>query len=135
MIHTCFLTHVIQDKVFYKEGLYQFLVKANGYFSELKALIFLGDFFDLCTDSLEDIVNKQKNIFKLMHKFMLEKEISIFFTLGNHEIPVNGNYERKFKRRKRKFVKKLNKKLKKHLNKPNFFSTDCFCQYIILNKA
>ena len=66
-----------------------------------------------------------------MHK----KKISIFFTLGNHEIPVNGNYERKFKRRKRKFVKKLNKKLKKHLNINNFFSTDCFCQYIILNKA
>ncbi|MBA7519151.1 hypothetical protein ES705_11226 [subsurface metagenome] len=85
-----------------KDLFIQFLRKiVNGEFeTELRALIILGDFIDLCTDIPKTLLKREQiqEIFTLLLE--LKKNINLIFVLGNHEIPVTGDYDEKFKRRK-----------------------------------
>ena len=97
--------------------------------NDLQALIILGDFFDLCTDKPSTLFNNKqiKNILEILNKIKLEK--NLMFVLGNHEIPVTGNYDKKFKHRKTKFLERFKIGII-----DDFFKDEMFCQYIILKK-
>ena len=109
----------------------QFLRKIfNGEFgNELQALIILGDFIDLCTDIPETLLKSAKiqEIFTLLLE--VKKQKSLIFVLGNHEIPVTGDYDEKFQRRKKKFLLKF-----KNSNFNELFDSELFYQYILLKK-
>jgi len=100
----------------------------NGEFgNELQALIILGDFIDLCTDLPETLLKRKKvqEIFTLLLE--IKKKMNIIYALGNHEIPITGDYDKKFNRRKNKFLAKFSNSKFNEL-----FSRELFCQYIIL---
>ncbi len=102
----------------------------NGKFgNDLQKLIILGDFIDLCTDIPESIMarDKAREIFTLLLE--IKKKITIIYVLGNHEIPVTGDYDEKFVRRKEKFLRKFRNSDFKEL-----FNGDLFYQYLILKK-
>ncbi|MHA1985399.1 MAG: metallophosphoesterase [Promethearchaeota archaeon] len=102
----------------------------NGEFgNELQALIILGDFVDLCTDLPRTILGskKVKEIFTLLLE--IKKKMNLVFLLGNHEIPVTGNYDNKFEHRKKKFLDKFSNSTFKEL-----FDHELYYQYIILKK-
>ncbi|MFX1591127.1 MAG: metallophosphoesterase [Promethearchaeota archaeon] len=102
----------------------------NGIFgNELQALIILGDFIDLCTDLLEILLKREiiQEIFKLLLE--IKKKMNIIYILGNHEIPVTGDYDKKFNRRKEKFLKKF-----KNSNFNELFNEELLCQYVILKR-
>ncbi|MFX1305790.1 MAG: metallophosphoesterase [Promethearchaeota archaeon] len=102
----------------------------NGKFgNDLQKLIILGDFIDLCTDIPESIMarDKAREIFTLLLE--IKKKITIIYVLGNHEIPVTGDYDEKFVRRKEKFLRKFRNSDFKEL-----FNGDLFFQYLILKK-
>ncbi|MFW9972882.1 MAG: metallophosphoesterase [Candidatus Odinarchaeota archaeon] len=97
--------------------------------NELKALIIMGDFIDLCMDVPEHIVKREqiKEIFTLL--LDIKKLINLIFVLGNHEIPVTGDYDEKFKRRERKFLNKF-----KNSTFSDLFNEELYCQYVLLKK-
>lgn len=102
----------------------------NGEFSEeLQALIILGDFIDLCMDIPESILKREKiqKIFTLLLE--IKKSINLIFVLGNHEIPVTGDYDEKFKRREYKFLRKF-----KNSDFSELFNVELYCQYLLLKK-
>ncbi|UCC19474.1 MAG: metallophosphoesterase [Promethearchaeota archaeon] len=122
-----FLNHVIEDP------------------KNLKAIIILGDFFDIIMESVRDyckkilysggnddyINQKTKNyewIFKSLKK-LKEKDIKVYFTLGNHEIKILGNLDKWFYRRKEKLVEKFEKCNFQYLD---LFNLDQIWQYFIL---
>ncbi|UCD01874.1 MAG: metallophosphoesterase [Promethearchaeota archaeon] len=90
----------------------------------LQVVIILGDFFDIVMESVRDYCKKlyypeghryidqktenYEKIFLRLRK-LKEKGISIFFTLGNHEIKIIGNLEKWFSKRKKKLVEKFKK--------------------------
>ncbi|MFW9941810.1 MAG: metallophosphoesterase [Candidatus Thorarchaeota archaeon] len=115
-----------------KDLFIQFLRKVmNGeYGTELQALLILGDFIDLCTDTPETLLKRKQiqEIFTLLLE--IKKEINIVFILGNHEIPVTGDYDEKFKRRKEKFLKRFSNSNFSEL----FDNNEIYCQYILLKK-
>ncbi|MFX1377534.1 MAG: metallophosphoesterase [Promethearchaeota archaeon] len=110
----------------------QFLTKiTNGTFgNKLQALIILGDFIDLCTDIPKTLLERKKIqiIFSLLME--IKKKINVIFVLGNHEIPVTGDYDLKFKSRKDKFLKRFESS-----NFNELFDREFFCQYLILKKS
>jgi len=97
--------------------------------NELQALIILGDFIDLCMDVPERILKREKiqEIFKLL--LDIKKSINLIFVLGNHEIPVTGDYDEKFKRREHKFLRKF-----KNSDFSELFNVELYCQYLLLKK-
>jgi len=97
--------------------------------NELQALIILGDFIDLCMDVPERILKREKiqEIFKLL--LDIKKSINLIFVLGNHEIPVTGDYDEKFKRREHKFLRKF-----KTSDFSELFNVELYCQYLLLKK-
>ena len=97
--------------------------------NDLQALIILGDFFDLCTDNSSTLLNNKQiqNILKILNKIRIEK--NVVFVLGNHEIPVTGDYDEKFNRRKIKFLERFKIGIIDDL-----FNDNIFCQYIFLKK-
>ncbi|MFW9998881.1 MAG: metallophosphoesterase [Candidatus Hodarchaeota archaeon] len=102
----------------------------NGEFgSELQALIILGDFIDLCMDVPEGILKRKKiqEIFKLL--LDIKKSNNLIITLGNHEIPVTGDYDEKFKRREHKFLNKF-----KNSDFSELFNEELYCHYLLLKK-
>ncbi len=102
----------------------------NGEFgNDLQVLIILGDFIDLCTDTPIAILKREKiqEIFTLI--LQIKNNMNLIFVLGNHEIPVTGDYDEKFERRKKKFLNKF-----KHSNFFELFNGELFYQYIILTK-
>jgi len=102
----------------------------NGEFGEeIQALIILGDFIDLCMDVPERILKREKiqEIFTLL--LDIKKQINLIFVLGNHEIPVTGDYDEKFKRREYKFLRKF-----KNSDFSELFKQELYCQYLILKK-
>ncbi|MFX1346103.1 MAG: metallophosphoesterase [Promethearchaeota archaeon] len=115
-----------------KDLFIQFLRKVmNGeYGTELKALLILGDFIDLCTDTPETLLKRKQiqEIFTLLLE--IKKEINIVFILGNHEIPVTGDYDEKFRRRKEKFLRRFINSNFSEL----FDNNEIYCQYILLKK-
>ncbi|MCK4380320.1 MAG: metallophosphoesterase [Candidatus Lokiarchaeota archaeon] len=102
----------------------------NGEFGEkLQVLIILGDFIDLCMDIPERILKREKikEIFTLL--LDIKKSINLIFVLGNHEIPVTGDYDEKFKRRELKFLLKF-----KNSDFSELFNVELYCQYLLLKK-
>ena len=102
----------------------------NGEFGEeLQALIILGDFIDLCMDVPERILKRKKiqEIFTLL--LDIKKSINLIFVLGNHEIPVTGDYDEKFKRREQKFLLKF-----KNSDFSELFNEELYCHYLLLKK-
>ncbi|NVM35435.1 MAG: metallophosphoesterase [Candidatus Lokiarchaeota archaeon] len=98
--------------------------------NELQALIILGDFIDLCMDVPEHIVKRKKiqEIFILL--LDIKKSINLIFVLGNHEIPVTGDYDEKFKHRELKFLSKF-----KNSDFSELFNIELYCQYLLLKKC
>jgi UDP-2,3-diacylglucosamine pyrophosphatase LpxH len=115
-----------------KDQLIHFLRKIlNGEFgSDLKALLILGDFIDLCTDLPKTILQRKnvKEILKLIIE--IKKNIKIVFVLGNHEIAVTGDYDEKFKRRKEKYLRRF-----KDSNFTELFDEENYCQFLLLKKV
>lgn len=109
----------------------QFLKRViNGEFgSELQVFIILGDFIDLCTDLPRTLLKRKKiqEILKLLLE--LKEKMKLVFLLGNHEIPVTGDYDEKFERRKKKFLIKF-----KHTKFNELFDFELYCQYLLLKK-
>ena len=102
----------------------------NGEFgNDLQALIILGDFLDLCTDVPKNLLKDEKiqEIFTLLLK--IKNKMRLIFVLGNHEIPVTGEYDEKFTRRKKKFLIKF-----KNSDFKELFNSELFYQYILLKK-
>jgi UDP-2,3-diacylglucosamine pyrophosphatase LpxH len=112
-LFTQFLTSILNDE----------------YGNELQVLIILGDFIDLCTDIPKTLLEREKiqEIFRLLLK--IKKKLNLIFILGNHEIPVTGDYDEKFKVRKDKFLKRFESSDFNEL-----FDNKIFCQYLILKK-
>jgi len=102
----------------------------NGEFGdELQALIILGDFIDLCTDIPETLMKREKVQEILTLLLEIKKKKNIIYVLGNHEIPVTGDYDKKFNRRKEKFLAKF-----KSNNFNELFNEEIICQYVIIKK-
>ncbi len=114
-----------------KDLFIQFLRKiVNGEFeTELRALIILGDFIDLCTDLPKTLLKREQiqEIFTLLLE--IKRNINLIFVLGNHEIPVTGDYDEKFKRRKEKFLRRF-----KSSKFGELFDNEIYCQYLLLKK-
>ncbi|MFW9988247.1 MAG: metallophosphoesterase, partial [Candidatus Odinarchaeota archaeon] len=95
--------------------------------NELQALVILGDFIDLCMDVPKRLIKREKvqKIFNLL--LDIKKSINLVIVLGNHEIPVTGDYDEKFRRRELKFLIKFK-------NNPfsELFNKDLYCQYLLL---
>ncbi|MHA2007365.1 MAG: metallophosphoesterase [Promethearchaeota archaeon] len=109
----------------------QFLSRIiNGeYGNELQALIILGDFIDLCMDIPRTLLKRKKiqKIFTLLLE--IKKKMNLVFLLGNHEIPVTGDYDEKFERRKKKFLYKF-----RNCNFKDLFNKELYYQYALLKK-
>ena len=56
--------------------------------------------------------------------------MNLIFLLGNHEIPVTGDYDKKFERRKKKFLNKFRNSDFKEL-----FNNELYYQYALLKKG
>jgi UDP-2,3-diacylglucosamine pyrophosphatase LpxH len=115
-----------------KEDLFiQFLNRIiNGEFgNELQAFIILGDFIDLCTDLPQTLLSR-KNIQEILNLILeIKKKMNLIFLLGNHEIPVTGNLDEKFERRKKKFLNKFS-----NSNFKELFKDELYYQFVLLKK-
>ena len=115
-----------------KDQFIQFLREIlNGVFGEeLNSLLILGDFIDLCTDIPKILLERQKTqeIFNLLLE--IKQRLNLIFVLGNHEIPVIGNYDEKFKRRKEKYLRRF-----QNSDYEELFDKDIYCQYLLLKKG
>lgn len=115
-----------------KDQLIQFLKKIlKGEFGEdLKALLILGDFIDLCTD-LPKILLKREKIQEILTLLLeIKKKVNLIFILGNHEIPVTGDYDEKFERRKEKYLRRF-----KSSDFSELFDNEIYCQYLLIKKV
>ncbi len=72
----------------------------NNALKKLKALLILGDFFDLIIDTYKNISREFKKIYERLD-LIIKKEIHVITTLGNHEISIRKPYEKRFTRRKK----------------------------------
>ncbi|MFW9878918.1 MAG: metallophosphoesterase [Candidatus Thorarchaeota archaeon] len=103
----------------------------NGEFgNEINSLLILGDFIDLCTDIPKTLLKREKNqkIFNLLLE--IKKNMNLTFLLGNHEIPVTGDYDEKFSRRKEKFLRRF-----ENSDFSELFDNKIYCQYLLLKKV
>jgi UDP-2,3-diacylglucosamine pyrophosphatase LpxH len=97
--------------------------------NNLQTLIILGDFIDLLTDTTKTLLAREKIQEILTILIEIKKKSNLIIVLGNHEIPVTGDYDEKFKRRKERFLKRFDTSIFKEL-----FEKQYFCQYLILKK-
>jgi len=122
----------------------------------LKAIIILGDFFDLIMESVRDyckmvrypggftkgenyennlgyqyIDTRKKNYTKIFEQLRMlkDKGIKLFFTLGNHEINILGNLDRKYQKRKDKLLDQFTKN---NFQYNDLFNKDNTWQYYVL---
>ena len=95
----------------------------------LKALLILGDFFDLIMDTYKGISREFKDIYEHLDT-LIEKKIHVITTLGNHEISIRKPYEKRFTWRKKKLIRKFRRKKLRH----EFLTKKNVCQYILLRK-
>ncbi len=113
-----------------------FLERINsGFYGNLKALIILGDFVDLCFKKANYFADHFKEIFDLLENIYENENIHLLFSLGNHEIPVSvnpltGEYSESFENCKHNFLSKLRDSGFNY----NFINEDNIFQYIILQK-
>ena len=106
----------------------------RGDLPDLKALVILGDCFDLIMDTYEDLLQFRlyQNIldkFDILHQM---KEFHLIFALGNHEIPVVGDYNKTFTTNKNDMLQIFNNQQKKNNLKYSFFTNKIFTQYVLL---
>lgn len=115
-----------------EDQLIQFLrrILDGKYGIELKALLILGDFIDLCTDIPKILLKREKVQEILTLLLEIKKKMSIIFILGNHEIPVTGDYDEKFKRRKEKYLRKF-----KSSDFSDLFANENYCQFLLLKRV
>ncbi len=97
--------------------------------NNLQALIILGDFIDLCTDVTKTLLEREKVQEILNTLIGIKQKVDLILVLGNHEIPVTGDYDEKFKRRKERFLKRFERTKFKEL-----FESKFCCQYLVLKK-
>jgi UDP-2,3-diacylglucosamine pyrophosphatase LpxH len=108
----------------------------NGEFgNELQAFIILGDFIDLCTDLPRTLLKRKKVQEILTLLLEIKKKMNLVFLLGNHEIPVVGNYDKKFELRKKKYLNKFKIGEFKKYGFEELFNDDLYHQFIILKKC
>ncbi|MFW9973024.1 MAG: metallophosphoesterase [Candidatus Odinarchaeota archaeon] len=114
-----------------RELFIQFLTGiANGdYGNELQGLIILGDFIDLCTDIPKTLLAREKIQEILSLLLEIKNKMNLLFVLGNHEIPVTGDYDEKFEYRKVKFLIRFENSDFKEI-----FDERIFGQYLILKR-
>ncbi len=109
----------------------QFLKRVNNgeFGSELQAFIVLGDFIDLCTDTPGTLL-KRKKIQEILQLLLeLKEKMKLIFLLGNHEIPVTGDLDDKFVRRKKKYLNRF-----RNSNFKELFTDESYYQYALLKK-
>lgn len=107
----------------------QFLTNIiNGNFGKnLQTFIILGDFIDLCTDTPEFLLKREK-VQKILSLLVeIKKSMNLIYVLGNHEIPVTRDYDEKFTRRRKKFLDKFS-----NSDFNELFDEKFFCQYLLL---
>jgi len=123
---------------------------------KLQVIIILGDFFDIIMESVRDYCKtipypggftkgdryannigyqyadtKTKNYTRIFEQLRSLKEngIQIYFTLGNHEINILGNLDKKYYKRKKKLLDEFSKNNFKY---SKLFNLDNIWQYYIL---
>ena len=102
----------------------------------LKALIILGDCFDLIMDTHKDILTfgVYQKILERFNQFYEMEGFHLIFALGNHEVPVIGNYDKDFFENKKNMLNEFDY----HQNEENlnysFFNKDIFSQYVLLQQ-
>jgi UDP-2,3-diacylglucosamine pyrophosphatase LpxH len=107
----------------------------NGEFgNELQVLIILGDFIDLCTENPRTLMKRTKTQEILSLLLEIKRKLNLVFLLGNHEIPVIGNYDKKFESRKKKYLNKFNDSEIKKYGFEELFDNELYYQFIILRK-
>lgn len=104
------------------------------YLKNLKALIILGDCFDIIMDNYEDfyeykLYNDILNKFNILHKM---KDFKLIFALGNHEVSVKDDYDKNFLIEKSSFLDEFNEVNKQFGDKYSFLTKNNFFQYVIL---
>ena len=110
-------------------------IEDGDYGNNLKALIILGDFFDLIMKSPSSFSENEEyqEIFKILNTLQRNHNLHIIFTPGNHEIPIWGNEDLRFNRRKRRLIKKFKKPFQRNNIGVDILNEYNFCQYIILD--
>jgi len=109
----------------------------NESLKNLKALVILGDCFDLIMDTFQnfyeyDLYKQILNKFNVLHN---RKDFHLVFALGNHEVSVTGDYDAIFLNEKEKLLNKFNE-INKQLNRNySFFTPENFSQYVILKSG
>ncbi len=97
----------------------------------LKALVILGDFFDLIWNTIENLCSNKVfvDIYNILQAIN-NNGVEIIFALGNHEIPTGGFYNFEFEKRKKDFLEKL------RVNRfyYNFLNEFTVCQYVIFGQ-
>ncbi|NVM34298.1 MAG: metallophosphoesterase [Candidatus Lokiarchaeota archaeon] len=105
--------------------------RVSGNLQHLRALVILGDFFDLIWSTIENLSNNKdfNKIYNILQAIR-NNSVEIVIALGNHEIPTGGFYNLEFEERKMLFLEKL------RLNGfyYNFLNEFTVCQYVILGQ-
>lgn len=106
----------------------------RGDLPDLKALIILGDCLDLIMDTYEDLLQfgLYHNILDKFETLHQMKDFHLVFALGNHEIPVVGDYNNAFTTNKNIMLQTFNDQQKKMNLNYSFFTKDIFTQYVFL---
>lgn len=100
----------------------------------LKALIILGDCFDLIMDTHQDLLQfgVYQNILDKFNQLHENPDFNLVFALGNHEVPVVDNYDNNFFTNKDKMLKKFDTMQDEMGLNYSFFKNDIFTQYVLL---
>ena len=107
--------------------------KISGNLNHLKAIIITGDCFDLCMDSYRDLCNEDINLTIYDNLINLQNQnINVIITLGNHDIVITGNCDKKFESRKKKLIQAFLDQFTSRDKYLNFINNTSFCQYCIL---
>lgn len=105
--------------------------RISGKLPYLRALVILGDFFDLIWSTCENLCcnNKFIEIYELLQAIR-NNGVEIIITLGNHEISTWGYYNIEFKKRKISFLERL----RNNGFYFDFLNKLTICQYVILGQ-
>lgn len=107
--------------------LYEFLrgINEEKYQKDVKAILILGDFFDICMENCSDVRSNFSYILDELIK-LKNSNIPVIFSLGNHEISVTGDIETNFNKHKNDFINDF--------NEPSLLSEGNIGQYIEVRK-
>jgi len=109
----------------------------NNYLKNLKALIILGDCFDIIMDTYEDfyensLYNDTLNKLNTLYK---RDDFKLIFALGNHEVSVKDDYDKNFFIEKSSFLTEFNRVNKIFKEDYTFLTKQNFSQYVILKNG